>query len=237
MVPTSFDIAGTLFPLVFIAAIAFMVFAAVRGYRAAQRRREAIAAMVAANGWLHVAEDPSRAELFTSPPFRTGDHRRARDIIWGTIADRPFETFAYSYETHTTDSKGHRSTTTHHFHVTWVPLPGPVPTMRFTSDNALLRAATLLGARDLKVESHEFNQRWKVWCEDESAGHGVLTPRMIERFLEPDLRGRSVVIEGRCLMSYTEGQSDLTEIPATVATLYSIAGLIPAFVFEPREPA
>lgn len=237
MLPMGFDIAGALFPLIFTAAVALMVFAAVRGYRAAQRRREAIAAMVAANGWRYVAEDATRAELFASPPFSTGDHRRARDIIWGIVGDRPFETFAYSYETHTTDSKGHRSTTTHHFQVTWVPLPGPVPTMRFTTDSALLRAATMLGARDLKVESHEFNQRWKVWCEDESAGHAVMTPRMIERFLEPDLDARSVVVEGRCLMSYTQGQSELAEIPATVATLYDIAGLIPAFVFEPREPA
>jgi len=236
-VPIGFDFAGVLFPLFFVATVGFMIYAAIRGYKAAQRRQAAIVALVAANGWHHVAEDPSRAELFTSAPFRLGDSRRARDIIWGTVDDRPFETFAYSYETHTTDSKGHRSTTTHHFQVTWVPLAGPLTTMRFTSDNVFLRAATKLGARDLNVESHEFNQRWKVWCEDERAGHGVLTPRMIERFLQPDLGGRGVVIEGPCLMTYTQGQSDLTDLTQTVGLLHEINDLIPPFLFEPRNDA
>jgi len=52
--------------------------------------------------------------------------------------------------------------------------------------------------------------------------------------LEPDLRGRGVVIEGPCLMSYAQGQSDLTELPYLVPMLHEIKGLIPPFVFEPR---
>ena len=228
---------AVLVPVLFLGFIGMMIFVAIMGYRAAQRRRAAIDAMVLANGWRRVAEDPRRTELFASPPFQMGDNRRARDVVWGTVNDRPFETFAYSYETHTTDSKGHRSTTAHHFQVTWVPLPGPVATMRLTGDNALLRALSHVGMRDLDVESHEFNERWKVWCDDDRSGHAVLTPRMIERFLQPDVSGRAFVFEGRLLCSYAPGMTDLRELPLVVGALNEIADLVPRFLFESSEAA
>ena len=226
---------AVLVPVAFLSFIGMMIFVAIRGYQAAQRRRAAIDAMVLANGWRRVTEDPLRVELFVSAPFQMGDNRRARDVVWGTVNDRPFETFAYSYETHTTDSKGHRSTTAHHFQVTWVPLPGPVATMRFTGDNALLRALSHVGMRDLEVESHEFNQLWKVSCDDERSGHAVLTPRMIERFLQPDLSGRAFVFEGAMLFSYVPGMTDLRELPLVVGALNEIADLVPRFLFEANE--
>ena len=226
-----------LVPVLFLGFLGLMIFVGIKGYQAAQRRRAAIDAMVLANGWRRVPEDPQRVELFVSSPFQTGDNRRARDIVWGTVNGRPFETFAYSYETHTTDSKGHRSTTTHHFQVTWVPLPGPMATMRLTGDNPLLRALSHMGMRDLDVESHEFNQRWKVWCDDERSGHAVLTPRMIERLMQSDLSGRAVVFEGALLFSYAPGISDLGELPMVVRALNEIADLVPRFLFESDDTA
>ena len=209
-----------------------MIFVGIKGYQAAQRRRAAIDAMVLANGWRRVPEDPQRVELFVSSPFQTGDNRRARDIVWGTVNGRPFETFAYSYETHTTDAQGHRSTTSHAFQITWVPLPGPVETVRLTSDNALMRGLTHLGARDLDVESHEFNQEWKVWFADERAAHAIFTPRMIERFLRPDVGGRAFTFEGSALVGISPQVSDLGDLPLVVAALHSIVDLVPQFLFD-----
>lgn len=219
-------------PLLMVAIIAFGIYAGVKAYQDGKRRQAAITATVAANHLGHLDEDPARTAYFASPPFGLGDNRRARDIVWGTFGGRPFETFAYSYETHSTDSDGKRTTTTHHFQITWVPLPGPVPTMRLTSDSAVLRALTHVGMKDLDVESHEFNQRWKVWCQDERAGHAILTPRMIERFLQPDLGGREFVFEGSCLFSYAPQVSDLGELPLVVGALGDIVDRIPPFVFD-----
>jgi len=138
-----------LMPILMIAIVGLGIFFAIKAYKEAKRRQAAIAATVAASHLGHIAEDPARTSYFTAAPFGNGDHRRARDIVWGSLAGRPFETFAYSYETHTTDSDGKRNTTTHHFQITWVALPGPLPTMRFTSDNALMRTFAKMGARDL----------------------------------------------------------------------------------------
>jgi hypothetical protein len=222
----------SLFPLIFLGVLGFMIFAAVKGYQESQKRKAAIAATVAMHHLGHIPEDPSRVGYFSSAPFGIGDSKRARDIVWGTLAGRPFETFAYSYETHTTDSEGHRSTTTHHFQITWVPLPGPLPALRLMGDNALLRGLTHLGARDLNVESHEFNQRWKVVADDERIGHAVLTPRMIERFLQPDVTGRTFAFEGSALMSASPQVSDLGDLQLVVSALHSIVDLVPAFLFE-----
>ncbi|MGC4174195.1 DUF3137 domain-containing protein [Demequina sp.] len=220
-----------LVPVLMVGMIGFGIYAAVKSYQQAKLRQAAIAATVAANHLGHLAEDPARTKYFESSPFGIGDNRRARDIVWGTFAGRPFETFAYSYETHTTDSEGRRSTTTHHYQITWVPLPGPLPTMRFMSDNALFRAFSKMGARDLDVESHEFNQRWKVVCDDERVGHAILTPRMIERFLQPDVGGRAFAFEGSALVSASQQVSDLGDLQLVVGALNSIVDLVPPFLF------
>ncbi|WP_062389504.1 DUF3137 domain-containing protein [Demequina iriomotensis] len=243
MLPDPFGAAGALlggafvvFPLIFLGVVALMVVLAVRGFRASRRRRDAISATVAAHHLGHLAEDPSRTAYFTSPPFGIGRRRRARDIVWGTMGGRPFETFAYSYETESRDGEGRTTTTTHSFQVTWVPLPVALPTMRLTGDNAVLRALGRLGARDLDTESHEFNQRWKVWADDERVAHAILTPRVIARLLGDDLAGRAFVIEGSAILSYATSASDLAELPLVVGALYDLVDAIPAFLLEgPRE--
>jgi len=221
-----------LVPVLMVGFIGFGIYAAVKAYQDGKRRAIAIDATVAANHLGHLDEDPARTTYFSSLPFGTGDHRRARDIVWGTLGGRPFETFAYSYETHTTDSEGHTSTTTHHFQIAWVPLPGPVKTVRLTSDNALMRGLTHLGARDLEVESHEFNQKWKVWFDDQQAAHAIFTPRMIERFLQPDVGGRAFTFEGSALVGISPHVSDLGDLQLVVGALNSIVDLIPPFLFE-----
>jgi len=224
-------------PLLIVGGVALVVYGVVTNYRNSKRRRAAIAGTVAAHNLGYVPTDPARTAIFGSPPFGVGDHRRATDVVWGTLSGAAFETFAYSYETHTTDSKGNRHTTVHRFQVTWVPLPAPLSTMRLTADNALWRLFSKMGARDLNVESHEFNQRWKVWCESERLGHAMLTPRMIERFLAPDVAGRGFVFEGAALMSYAQGVSDLSDIESVVAMLHEIAGQIPGFLLTGPDDA
>ena len=221
-----------LVPLLMLAIVAFGIYAAIKAYQGAKRRGIAIDAIVAASHLGHLDEDPKRTTYFSSPPFGIGDSRRARDIVWGTLGGRPFETFAYSYETHTTDSQGRQSTTFHAFQITWVPLPGPVQTVRLTSDNALMRGLAHLGAKDLEVESHEFNQQWKVWFADERAAHAIFTPRMIERFLQPDVGGRAFTFEGSALVGISPQVSDLGDLPMVVAALNSIVDLVPAFLWS-----
>jgi len=114
-------------------------------------------------------------------------------------------------------------------------MPAALPVMRLTADNAFQRLIARMGAKDLDVQSHEFNQRWKVWCADERRGHAVLTPAVIDYMLAPGWVGRGLVIEGRLLMTYTDGRSNLLELEAVVGGLYGLLDQIPEFIFEDKE--
>ncbi len=224
---------GAIFFLILLissAVVGVLIWLGVVQARKNRERRAALAARMTAKGYAYAPQDPTRADLFRSTPFGSGDSRRATDLVWGALNGRPFETFAYTYETHTTDSKGHRQTTTHRYQITWIPLPAALPTMRFTADNAVMRLFAKMGAKDLQVESHEFNQRWKVWCEDDRTGHAVLTPTLVESLLAPGWYGRGLVIEGRLLMTYVSGHTDLSDLESVVGALYQIFDDIPAFL-------
>lgn len=222
---------GASFFIGFAVLVGGFIWLAVHQARRHRERREALVARVAALGYSYVPEDPGRTALFTSTPFGIGMSRRAADIVWGQLNGRAFETFAYKYETESTDAEGHRSTTTHRYQVTWIPLPNALPTMRLTSDNAVMRLFAKMGAKDLEVESHQFNQRWKVWCADERIGHAVLTPKLIDYMLAPGWAGRELVIEGRLLMTYVSGHTDLTDLEQIVYALYDVVDCIPPFLW------
>ena len=95
-----------------------------------------------------------------------------------------------------------------------------------------MRGLAHLGAKDLEVESHEFNQQWKVWFADQRAAHAIFTPRMIERFLQPDVGGRAFTFEGSALVGISPQVSDLGDLPMVVGALNSIVDLMPAFLWS-----
>ncbi|PKQ27130.1 MAG: hypothetical protein CVT64_01395 [Actinobacteria bacterium HGW-Actinobacteria-4] len=201
-------------------------------YKKNQARKAAMMTFIASHGYGYIPRADDRTRYFRSPPFGQGYSPSAEHVVSGTVRGVPFETFAYQFTTRTRDSKGHMSTQTHPFQVTWIPLAQALPTMRLRTDNAFLRWGKSLGGRDLDTESEEFNNQWKVWCEDERIGHAILTPRMIEMFLKQEVMGRSYVFEGKALMTYVPGHTDLTETPSLVSLLADIASLIPPFLME-----
>ncbi len=225
-------IAGALFVVFFGGVVALMVWGLYYQYKKRQQRIAAIHAFAMEHHCTYVPESPERVQYFRSPPFNSGLRPRAKHVVYGAIEGVTFETFAYQYETQSTDSKGRTRTQTHPFQVTWIPLPAALPTMRFDEHTMMRRLATKLGARDLLTESDAFNKRWKVWCVDERIGHAVLTPAMINTLLSAHFRGRAFVIEGRALMSFTRGHTDLRETAWLVGVLAAMAALIPRFLLE-----
>ncbi len=130
------------------------------------------------------------------------------------------------------DSKGRRTTTTHHFQVTWVPLPAPFPHVRITPDRGWLRALGELAGHDLNTESAEFNNQWRVRANDERVAHALLTGPMIERLLHADVTERAVVFQGDRLITFAPKASDLTDLAAVVGMLHDVATRVPAFLVK-----
>ena len=233
-------LAGGLAFLLLLAALVGLLLAVVVG--ASNRRRElswSNGAVATPRGGdpAAVGEGARPGGTIDFPPFGAGDSSKGHDVVTGSVGGRPFEAYVYSDEKVARDADGRRILTTEDWQVTKVFLPGPVPTIRMIRDNPLFRLFAQMGASDLIVESHEFNQRWNLWCEDQRIGHAIFAPRTIERFLQPDLASGSFIFEGSVLGVSHHGAKTPDEIEAQAAALYSLVDLIPPFVYEPRDAA
>lgn len=196
-----------------------------------------IPGQAAARGWGYIFEDQSRTRYFTSFPFFSNTPLRAHDIVWGTVDSRSFETFALSFSDNTFASAGDgkQASLAHDFQVVWIPLKAPLPRIQLTRDKSGWRHLAGLGSARVDVESSQFNEIWDAYSSDARICHAVLNPRLIERMLEPDARYLDFTFEGSALMTPIPYLTDLGPIEAIVRTLYSIADLVPRFLFEDQS--
>jgi hypothetical protein len=217
--------------LLFVLGLAAVIAIGVVSYRLEKKRRERLLQWCLNRGWSYVDEDPSLVDRWSGAPFGQGDHRRARSVITGTEKGRPFTAFEYSYQTHTTDSKGNRSSTTHRFGVCAVGLPAYLPTLQVTREDVFRRMAGAIGlSRDLELESEDFNRTFVVSARDPKFASDVLTPRTMQYLLTvPDVQWR---IEGTAVLSWDTGRMQPEQIVVTTAVLDRVLDGVPAFVWK-----
>jgi hypothetical protein len=201
-------------------------------WRSAKKRREAFAAFAAQNGWRLVAEDDSWAHRWNGDPFRTGDHRRARNVITGERDGRQIVAFDYSYQTHSTDSQGRRQTQTHRFGVCAVSLAGTLPSLQVTSEGIFAKIGHALGFDDIEFESEDFNRKFRVTSDDRKFAYDVVHPRMMEYLL-----GAGSVawrLEADTIYCWDGGRHKPAEVAARLEFLDGIGDRIPDFVWSDR---
>lgn len=195
-----------------------------------RKRQEAISAWALARGWRRVPEDRSLATRWRGRPFGTGDRRRISETVEGTFRGRPARSFAYSYETRTTNAKGETETTTHRFHVVVMDLPAFLPDLEVTPETVTSRLATAFGSHDLDVESAEFNTRFASRATDLAVAHAILHPRLVERLLAepaaPPWR-----IEGTSILTWSVGHTSVDRLDRRIALLAAIAEAVPRHVW------
>lgn len=201
-------------------------------WRSAKKRREAFSAFATQNGWQYVAEDHRWVNQWGGDPFRTGDHRRARNVITGERDGRRIVAFDYSYETHSTDSEGRRQTQTHRFGVCAVSLAGQLPTLQITSEGVFAKLGHMLGFDDIEFESEDFNRKFRVTSDDRKFAFDVVHPRMMEYLLaRGDVAWR---LEGDTIYCWDGGQHKPVEVMARLEFLDGIGDRIPDFVWRDR---
>jgi hypothetical protein len=208
-----------------------VVAALVVGYVLEQKRRDRLMRWCLNRGWTYVDEDPSLVSRWTGSPFGQGERRKVRNVITGTEKGRPFTAFDYSYETHSSDSNGHRTTSTHRFGVYVVGLPAYLATLQVAPQGAFRRLAAAVGLmKDIDLESEDFNRRFAVQAQDAKFASDVLTPRTMEYLLSvPHVAWR---IEGASMLRWDSGRMDPTDIVEATAVLDRVADGIPSFVWK-----
>lgn len=194
-----------------------------------RKHQAALDAWLAPRRWRRLPTDRSLVSRWRGAPFGVGENRKVRDVITGGFQGYELLSFVYSYETSSTDTNGHRSKTTHTFHVLTLQLPAYLPDLEVTPESVGSRLATAFGKVDLDVESDEFNKRFAVRASDLAVGHAILHPRLVERLLR---RGRvSWRIQGTTLMTWAPGRTDLRLLDDRIAMLTAIAGSVPRHVW------
>jgi hypothetical protein len=210
--------------------IAVVVAVAVISYRLDKKRRALLQAFALSNGWTYLASDDSWCERFDGTPFGEGDNHKARNILHGAYQGTDMVAFDYSYDTHSTDSKGHRSTTTHRFAVCALDLPASLPGLELSPESLFTRFGNAIGFDDVELESEDFNRQYRVNAQDAKFAYDVLNPRTMEALLSrPALHMRLLDADAVC---WSSGRLDPVELLARLSTLQLVVAGIPSFVWS-----
>jgi hypothetical protein len=223
------------FPLVlFAVGLCVVVVVAVLGYQADKKRRAALQAFALSSGWTYTPRDDSWCDRFLGTPFGEGDDRRASNVLHGPYAGSDMVAFDYQYDTHSTDSKGNRTTTTHRYAVCALQLPAPLPGLELSPESALTRLAGHLGLDDVELESEDFNRMYRVKARDRKFAYDVLNPRTMAALLtRPALHLRLLALDAVC---WENGRLVPAELLARLSTLQLLVEGIPSFVWSDHHP-
>lgn len=219
-------------PFVFLAALPVLGYFAYRSYQANQKRKALLFTWATNSGYQYAVEDDSMCGRWNGDPFGEGDHQRAQNVITGT-AKAPFSAFDYSYETHSSDGRGGRTTTTHHYCVTALQLPSYLPMLQVTPENVLTRIGHTLGLDDIDLESEDFNRKFRVHANDRKFASDCLTPRTMQALLtRPDVSWR---ISGTDILTWAEGRMSPSSVLKDLSTLQLVIDGIPSFVWKDHQ--
>jgi hypothetical protein len=204
---------------------------AVISYLMDKKRRERLMQYALMRGWTYTAEDNSLVGRWQGEPFGRGDHQRAQNVLTGSESGRGFTAFDFSYQTHSTDSKGNRSTTTHHWTVCAVPMPAWLGVVQVVPESVFERMAGAVGLmQDIDLESEDFNRRYRVTAGNPKLASDLLPPRTMEYLLTVDVGGWRTC--GGDIVGFREGRLDPLELVKTAAVLCRVLDGVPAFVWK-----
>lgn len=218
--------------LIIVGVIALIVVAAIFGHLAAKKRREAMLSLAARLG---LRFDPNKnRELAKQYQFldklRTGENRYAFNVLSGTYESHNVMAFDYHYETHSTDSKGHRET--HHFYLSFFLLlmPTSFPELVVVREGFFSKVAQALGYDDIDFESHEFSRKFCVRSRDKKFAYDVCNARMMEYLLAND--DLTIEIEGPALAISFGKRLSPEQIESNLNRLIAVRALMPDYLFS-----
>ena len=226
--------AGWLVALGALAMAAASVWA-VRDALHARRMGDVYSAFADEHGWDYLRHTREYGARFTAFPFATGVRRRQETVARGDFGGVRCATFAHVFED-PADGDGDRRMTRRAYQVTLAELPVRLPRVDIVPEGIAAQVAKRLGGRDVDVESHAFNQRWRVLADDPRYAHALLDPRMVERLLQVDAEGVAIRIEGGAVLTWQQGRQGVEQLSKRLSVVTGVAKRIPEHLLrEYRE--
>ncbi|MEN8253880.1 MAG: hypothetical protein ABFR33_00270 [Verrucomicrobiota bacterium] len=215
----------------FIIVLIFVVGAIAWGIYAGKKRRDAMGELATTLGLTFSGErNYQMAERYAFlDKLRQGSNRYAQNIITGDFRGHGITTFDYHYETHSTDSKGHRRTHHHHFSFFILTLKRRFPELTIAKEGLFSKIAQAVGFDDIDFESHEFSKKFVVRSKDKKFAYDFCNAQMIDYLLgHSDI---NIEVDQNSLALAFNRRLKTEEIEAHLNQLLKIRSLMPDYLF------
>ncbi len=218
-------------PVVIVVVLVVIVVSVIYGWIQAQKRLEGLNELALRLGLnFSAAENYELAERYSFlKQLAQGENRYARNVLSGTYQQNQVLVFDYHYETHTTDSKGHRQTQDHWFSFFILTLPMVFPDLTIRHENFFTKIAEVFGYQDINFESAEFSKAFNVRSPDKKFAYDVCNAKMMEYLLAN--RDLSVEIESNVLALAFNTRLSVEQIEANLQRLVEIRSRLPEYLF------
>ena len=215
--------------LVIFAVIAAAV--AVLGILREKKRREAFQVLAKRLGLSYTKRDRALATRYRFlDALRIGSNRYAFNILEGRWEGHPVKLFDFHYRTHSSDSKGGRSTQHHYFSFFLLEQERRFPELRIYPEDVLSKLGQMLGFDDIDFESLEFSKAFVVRSRDRKFAYDICHTQMMEYLLAH--RELSIEIEGRCVALSFPSRLKPEQIPGRLKQLIEIRRLFPEYLYR-----
>ena len=220
-----------------VVVLAVIGFSAIYSLMQARKRREGLfelAQRLELN--FSAAEDYALADRYNFlKQLARGENRYARNVLSGTCQQNQVLAFDYHYETHSTDSKGNRTTEHHWFSFFILTLPALFPDLTIRRENFLTKVAEVFGYQDIQFESAEFSKTFCVRSPDKKFAYDVCNAKMMEYLLAN--RDLSIEIENQVLALAFNTCLSVEQIEANLQRLIEIRSRLPDYLFSQNPKA
>ena len=158
-----------------------------------------------------------------------GENRYAFNVFSGEYQGHDVLAFDYHYETTSTDQKGVRHTSHHHFSFFILELPVFFPDLTIRRENFFTKIAEVFGYQDIGFESAEFTKTFCVRSVDKKFAYDVCNPQMMEYLLAN--RDLSIEIENQALALAFDSCLSPQEFELNLNRLVRVRALMPEYLF------
>lgn len=192
------DFIFILMPIVFAVGVVLAIY----GHKREQERRAAMGGWAQTRGLFFEADkvrgfDKQYREFDC---LRKGSNRYAFNIMAGEIEGLEAKFFDYHYETRSSDSKGNRRTTHHHFSAVILLSPFPLQPLVIRPEHIFDKLTAAFGWDDIDFESAEFSRRYHVKSPDKRWAYDVIHAPVMEMLLQ--VKGYHFACDGRSMICH-----------------------------------
>jgi hypothetical protein len=215
-----------------IIVVICIIGAIIWGLQAGKKRRDAMTLLAERLGlsFSHERNYGMAKQYAFLDKLRQGDNRYAYNIMNGGFQGHDVTAFDYHYETHSTDSKGHRQTHHHHFSFFILMLEKSFPELTIAKEGFFSKIAQAVGFDDIDFESHEFSKRFAVRSKDKKFAYDFCNAQMIDYLLgHPDI---NLEVDQNSLALGFNRCLNVEEIEPHLEQLIEIRKRMPNYLFD-----